>query len=164
MSVDGVRILGRADRIDRMDDGSLAIVDYKTGGPPSWQMVKQGYSLQLGVIGLIAEAGGFKDAAGQPVEFEYWSLAKDPKRKDENHFGYVSQPFKTDRRPNALDKEDFLPETRRYLDEAIGRWIRGDDPFTARLNPDVPVYADYDQLMRLDEWQPRLSADDEDEG
>lgn len=51
--------------------------------------------------------------------------------------------------------EDFLPETERYLGQAIDLWIKGDAPFTARMVPDLPVYTDYDQLMRLDEWQAR---------
>ena len=164
MTVDGIRIHGRADRIDRLANGSLAVVDYKTGTPPSWQMVKQGFSLQLGLIGLIAASGGFAGAAGQPEEFEYWSLAKDSRRRAENGFGFVASPFRTNRRPNALEKDEFLEVTRGYLGDALSRWIKGSDPFTARLNPDVPVYSDYDQLMRLDEWLPRLSADEGDEG
>jgi ATP-dependent helicase/nuclease subunit B len=31
----------------------------------------------------------------------------------------------------------------------------GSEPFTARLNPDLAGYSDYDQLMRLDEWLGR---------
>ena len=51
--------------------------------------------------------------------------------------------------------EDFLPEAERYLDEALDKWILGDLPFTARLNPNAPGYDTYDQLMRLDEWLGR---------
>jgi ATP-dependent helicase/nuclease subunit B len=58
MTVDGVRIHGRADRIDRLADGTLAMVDYKTGTPPSARMVQEGFALQLGLIGLIAQGGG----------------------------------------------------------------------------------------------------------
>ena len=50
----------------------------------------------------------------------------------------------------------MIPETARYLDEAIDRWILGAEPFTARLNPDIGGYNDFDQLMRLDEWLPNL--------
>jgi RecB family exonuclease len=46
-------------------DGTLAIVDYKTGTPPSGRMVQEGFALQLGLIGLIAQAGGFKDEDGR---------------------------------------------------------------------------------------------------
>ncbi len=163
MHVDGIRVHGRADRIDRLADGTLAIVDYKTGMPPSRRMVRQGYSLQLGVIGLIAAAGGFKEAAGDPTEFEYWSLAKDKKRRADNGFGYVEEPFKTAKAKDGLDKEEFLEVTRGHLENAIARWITGNNPFTARLNLDVPVYNDYDQLMRLDEWLPRLSPEEAEE-
>ena len=48
------------------------------------------------------------------------------------------------------------------LREAIARWLLGSEPFTARLNPDLPGYSDYDQLMRLDEWQGRERANAED--
>ncbi len=162
MTIEGVRIHGRADRIDRLADGSLAIVDYKTGSPPSRKMVKQGYSLQLGVIGLIATEGGFKDAAGVPQEFEYWSLARDKGRKDQNGFGYVESPFKTSR-ADGIEKEEFLDHSESKLREALSRWITGNDPFTARLNLDAPVYNDFDQLMRLDEWLPRLTPDEANE-
>ncbi|MDG2004797.1 MAG: PD-(D/E)XK nuclease family protein [Novosphingobium sp.] len=162
MQVKGVRIHGRADRIDHIESGGLAIVDYKTGKPPSRSMVKRGFSLQLGLIGLIAQAGGFKNVAGEPGEFEYWSLSKNDKRRQETGFGYVTAPFKTSRADGVV-KEEFLERTAEYLDDALTRWILGSDPFTARLNPDLAVYNDYDQLMRLEEWQPHMSPADEDE-
>jgi ATP-dependent helicase/nuclease subunit B len=95
LTVHGVRVFGRADRIDRLADGTLAIVDYKTGTPPSGRMVQEGFALQLGLIGLIAQAGGFKDedgrvtVAGEPTRFEYWSLA----RNRERGFGYCEEPI-----------------------------------------------------------------------
>ncbi|NKJ41671.1 double-strand break repair protein AddB [Novosphingobium sp. SG720] len=156
-TVDGIRIFGRADRIDRLPDGTLAVVDYKTGTPPSGRMVQEGFALQLGLIGLIAQAGGFKDkqgrvtVEGEPTRFEYWSLA----RNRERGFGYCEEPILEGRKKSGIPREDFLPETRRFLAEAIARWILGNEPFVARLNPDLPSYADYDQLMRLEEWQGR---------
>jgi ATP-dependent helicase/nuclease subunit B len=162
-TIRGVRIRARADRIDRLEDGGLAIVDYKTGQPPSRKMVKQGFSLQLGLVGLIAAKGGFEGVSGEPAEFEYWSLAKDQKRRAENGFGYCCEPFATDR-ADGVAKEDFLRVTADYLDDAITRWIVGDDPFTARLNPDLPSYTDYDQLMRLDEWLPHMTREEAEEG
>ena len=149
--VDGVRIHGRADRIDRQADGTLAVIDYKTGMPPSGRMVEQGFALQLGLIGLIAQGGGFDGVSGTPDAFEYWSLARTKQRG----FGYRSEPVKEGKKQSGIPREDFLPETERYLKEAIARWILGSEPFTARLNPDLPGYSDYDQLMRLDEWQGR---------
>ena len=41
-SIAGVRLGGKADRIDRLADGGLAIVDYKTGQPPSEEGGRRG--------------------------------------------------------------------------------------------------------------------------
>jgi len=152
MTLAGVRVYGRADRIDRKADGKLVVVDYKTGKPPSGVQVEKGYALQLGTLGLIAAASGFAGVAGLPDGFEYWSLGKGA--KSETGFGYISEPI-ADGRKKGLPRAEFLTETRRMLIEAIDRWIKGDEPFEARLNPDFAGYNDYDQLMRLDEWQAR---------
>ena len=60
----GVTLRGKADRIDQLADGSLAIVDYKTGKPPSAKAMTEGFALQLGLLGLIAERGGFEGIDG----------------------------------------------------------------------------------------------------
>lgn len=150
----GVKIRGRADRIDRMADGSLIVVDYKTGRPPSRKRVEEGFSLQLGVLGLIAEAGGFERLEGAAEGFEYWSLAK-----DKEQFGFVDYPVKVAGKRSGLPLEDFLPRTADFLDDALDRWILGTEPFTARLNPDLDMYNDFDQLMRLDEWLASIGDD-----
>lgn len=161
MDVDGVRIHGRADRIDRLPDGTLAIVDYKTGSPPSSSMVEEGFALQLGLLGMMAEKGGFKGVTGTAEAFEYWSLAKAKSDSNPYGFGYVETPLKVGSKRSGLPPEDFLPETEKYLKSAIARWIKGNDPFTARLNPDYPAYDTYDQLMRLEEWLPHMDAEED---
>ena len=160
MHFEDVFVHGRADRIDRLEDGSLAIIDYKTGKPPSKAMVEEGFALQLGILGLIAQDGGFEGLAGEPGAYEYWSLGR---AKDDNPygFGYVEVPLKLSERQGGLLPEEFLPKTREKFGEAIGKYIRGDAPFTARENPNYPAYDTYDQLMRLEEWLPR-QADEED--
>ena len=161
MHVDGVRIHGKIDRLDRYADGTLAIVDYKTGSPPSSKMVEQGYALQLGLLGMMAERDGFKAASGEATGFEYWSLAKAKTDGNPFGFGYVETPLKVGSKRSGLPPEDFLPTTAAYLDGAIAAWIKGDEPFTARLNPDYPGYDTYDQLMRLDEWLPHMDVEGE---
>jgi ATP-dependent helicase/nuclease subunit B len=153
MKAGGVTINGKADRIDQLSDGTLAIIDYKTGKPPSNKRVEQGFSLQLGVLGLIADAGGFEGVRGKPERFEYWSLARND--KSDTGFGALIEPIPENGKRSGIPRAEFLSETRRYLDDAIARWIAGDEPFVARLNPDLPNFGDYDQLMRLDEWQAR---------
>lgn len=160
MEVAGIRVHGRADRIDRLADGSLAIIDYKTGHPPSAAKVEAGFALQLGVLGLIARDGQFADdkagllVTGDASAFEYWSFAR---KKGEQAFGYVEVPMKVGRKKSGVLPEDFLPHHETKLDQAIARFINGREPFTARENPDYEGYNDYDQLMRLEEWAIRLT-------
>ena len=49
----------------------------------------------------------------------------------------------------------FLKHSERHFAAAAARWLTGDDPFTAKLNPAYAPYGDYDQLMRLEEWYGR---------
>jgi ATP-dependent helicase/nuclease subunit B len=153
MEWSGVTIRGRIDRLDRLEDGSYAVVDYKTGRPPSGAQVEAGYALQLGTLGLMVENGGFAKATGKATRFEYWSLGRSD--KSETGFGYVTTPIREGAKRSGIAPDAFLPKAREYLDDALNRWILGDEPFTARLNPDAPGYATYDQLMRLDEWMGR---------
>jgi ATP-dependent helicase/nuclease subunit B len=146
--VEGVKLYGEADRIDRLADGSLAIVDYKTGKPPSAKAVAEGYSMQLGLLGLIAERGGFDGIEGIPACFEYWSLARDRTGK----LGYVASPVGG---RSGIDPAEFTAVAARNFLAAAARWLTGDEPFTAKLHPEHAPYGDYDQLMRLDEWYGR---------
>ncbi len=161
MMVDSVRIYGRADRIDQLEDGSLIIVDYKTGKPPSYAEVDAGFALQLGLLGMIAGEGGFKQdghviASGKARSFEYWSL-----KKDKDSFGLVSDMLKIPRKKDERrEPEDFLAKHSEFLGTAITQFIKGTQPFTARHNPDYKGYNTYDQLMRLDEWERNLGDDE----
>lgn len=150
IGIAGVTLEGRADRIDRLADGGLAIIDYKTGKPPSPTAVREGFSLQLGLLGLMAERGGFGALAGKAVAFEYWSLAK-----AKGAFGYRISPVDPDGANDRIVTADFTALAARHFGEAAAKWLTGDEPFTAKLVPEYAPYADYDQLMRLAEWYGR---------
>ncbi len=125
------------------------MVDYKTGQAPTAAMVRAGYSLQLGLLGLIAERGGFAPLGdnNRAREFEYWSLAKRG-----GSFGHIARPFAARPLPDDLAPEDFTAFAAEHLEAACAAWLTGDEPFTAKLVPEFAPYADYDQLMRLQEW------------
>jgi len=142
--VSGVTVHGRADRIDRLSDGGLAIIDYKTGAPPTQKAVNEGFALQLGLLGLIGRAGGFDQVTGDPLAFEYWSLAR-----YRGKFGRLMCPDKD------MEPGEFLGHAGRNFAEAVQKWLTGSEPFTAKLNPAYAPYGDYDQLMRLEEWYGR---------
>jgi ATP-dependent helicase/nuclease subunit B len=149
--IGAIRLEGKVDRIDADTTGRLAIVDYKTGKPPGKSQVAAGYALQLGLLGLIVEVGGFDGVTGVPAEFEYWSLARDTK----GGLGYVSTPVGLNKAGEGIAAEDFTAHARSHLDAAVARWLTGGDAFTAKLHPELAPYGDYDQLMRLDEWYGR---------
>jgi ATP-dependent helicase/nuclease subunit B len=140
----GITVYGVADRIDRLANGALAIVDYKTGQPPTHKAVNEGFALQLGLLGLIGRAGGFADVSGDLEAFEYWSLSR-----HKGSFGKLMCPDK-DMQPG-----EFLDHAYRNFAEVAGRWLTGTEPFKAKLNPAYAPYGDYDQLMRLEEWYGR---------
>ena len=150
IEVAGIELEGTVDRIDRLASGGIAIVDWKTGQPPSKRAVAEGYSMQLGLLGLIAERGGFKDISGKPEVFEYWSLAsKDGK------LGYATSPVGLTKQGQGIDPADFTARAARVLTGAVEAYLKGDAPFVAKLHPEYAPYGDYDQLMRLDEWYGR---------
>jgi len=142
--IEGVELYGFADRIDRCDDGRLALVDYKTGGAPSPKSVRAGFAMQLGLLGLIAERGGFDGIEGVPAVFEYWSLAR-----RRGSFGHVQSPLGG---KQPIEPEEFLRLAADIFRKAAHRWLTGSEPFTAKLHPEYSPYGEYDQLMRFDEW------------
>ena len=151
IKIAGITLKGKVDRIDRRADGRLAIIDYKTGMPPSAAQVETGYSMQLGLLGLIAERGGFDKVEGIPIDFEYWSLARDR----DGGFGYVASPVGG---KDGTAPEDFTALAAATLTRAIEHWLTGPAPFTAKVAPEFAPYGDYDQLMRLEEWYGRDMA------
>ena len=140
-----VLLKGKADRIDRLPDGGMAILDYKTGQPPSRKAVAEGFALQLGLLGVIARAGGFPEVSNQPRAHEYWSLAKKSGRKTP---GFVDAA-------DGGQPDAFLAAAADAFAAATARWLTGDEPFTAKLHPAYAPYGDYDQVMRLEEWYGR---------
>ncbi|HXV24540.1 MAG TPA: double-strand break repair protein AddB [Alphaproteobacteria bacterium] len=131
-----------ADRIDRLCDGGLAIVDYKTGLLPPRSEVAQGISPQLPLEAAMAEAGGFEGVpAGAVGELAFWRITggREP--------GEVCEI--------ALGEEagQLAAEALKGLTQLIATF---DDPATAYEPvpwPErAPRFSDYRHLARIDEW------------
>jgi ATP-dependent helicase/nuclease subunit B len=156
IEIAGITLDGTVDRIDRLPDESLAIVDWKTGKPPSKRAVAEGYSMQLGLLGLIAEKGGFgPDLHDDPTLFEYWSLASKA-----NALGYRETPVGLNKKGEGIDPAEFTTRAAGVLAAAVDHYLMGNAPFVAKLHPEYAPYGDYDQLMRLDEWYGRAARSD----
>jgi ATP-dependent helicase/nuclease subunit B len=146
----GIKLYGKADRVDRVPDGSIIVVDYKSGKAPSGAQVKAGYSLQLGLLGLIAREGGFKkvEKGTRASGFEYWSLG----RNSDGGFGKIASPVDPNGTRGRIPTDQFVDLVASQFVDVAATYLTGTAPFAARPHPDAPVFTDYDHLMRLDEW------------
>jgi ATP-dependent helicase/nuclease subunit B len=59
-------LTGKPDRIDRLDDGRLLLIDYKTGEPPTTKQ-QEHFDKQLLLLAAMAEAGGFRTLGPEEV-------------------------------------------------------------------------------------------------
>lgn len=158
--VDGIVLHGTADRVDQAADGTLAIVDYKTGAAPSGKSTGEGLNSQLGLLGLLAEEAGLGDLAPEPVgAFEYWELKRDRKKGVDGAVKAIKG-----QKPKPATAAAVVERAREALADLIARYLLGQDAF---IPGDAGKrYADFDQLMRRDEWFGRgdAGADAADEG
>ncbi len=153
MVTGGIRLHGKADRIDQLADGRLAIVDYKSGAAPSGNAAAEGLDNQLGLLGLLAEAGQVDEVDAAPVAaLEYWSLKRDRAKGAE---GKIS-PTHGSRR-ELKTAEDAVARAAEALAGLSARFLLGVEAFV----PGDPGsrYSDFDQLMRRDEWFGRGEGD-----
>ncbi len=145
----GITLEGRADRVDRDRAGSLAIIDYKTGAPPSHAQVEGGFALQLGLLAWLFENGGAEALPSAEVRaLRFWKLGggRTP--------GYAKNPLLhyRDETPVA----DHVALVMRAFDKLAADFLLGDKPFTAKLHPEHAArYRDHDHLARVAEWQAR---------
>jgi ATP-dependent helicase/nuclease subunit B len=144
---------GTADRVDQAADGTLAIVDYKTGAAPSAKSTGEGLNSQLGLLGLLAEDAGLGDLAPEPVgAFEYWELKRDRKKAVDGAVKAIKG-----QKPKPSTAAAVVERAREALAELSALYLLGQQAFVP--GDTGKRYADFDQLMRRDEWFGRDDAD-----
>lgn len=146
LGLDGLdfRLTAKPDRIDRLTDGSYAILDYKSGTPPSKDQVKH-FDKQLPLEAALLERGGFEHLPEARVSIlQYLSL------------GGAGR----DRVIEMEDDEGRLPDiawarlhdlVRHYADPANG--------YTSIRAAETTAFeGDYDHLARFGEWDLSQTA------
>ena len=133
-------LTARADRIDRVADGSLAIIDFKTGQAPSAPQVECGLAPQLSLEAALAEAGGFDGVPAAPAgELAVIRLTGGAKPGEQKTLD--------------LDASEVAGAAMAGLKKRIGQF---DDPNTPYLSRPAPMFeryfGDYDHLARVREW------------
>lgn len=151
--LDGKRtfvLSARADRIERRTDRTFAILDYKTGQPPTGKQVRMGLSPQLTLETAILRGGGFENipANSSVSELMYVKLSGnnpsgEPKLLE----------LKRDRNEEALFPDAAADEALKKLAALI---LRFEDEATAYTSLNLSMwsnrYGSYDDLARIKEW------------
>ena len=129
-------LFGTPDRIDRLPDGRLHLIDYKSGQTPS-EKQQNHFDKQLRLAAAMAERGAFADLGPEEVALiTYIGL------------GAGEKAVETALTPDFLEQEwqRFVTLITRYHQRATG--------YTARRALFEDRYTgDYDHLSRYGEWQ-----------
>ncbi len=149
---DTLRLTVRADRIEALADGRYAILDYKTGAPPTAAQVSAGLAPQLTLEAAILHRGGFDGIpAGASVkELMYVRLrGGDP----------AGEPLRIDVKDSSPDQEAGNAFAR--LAGVAARFAERETPYRSLVHPMWRTrYGVYDHLARVKEWSLTGGADD----
>jgi ATP-dependent helicase/nuclease subunit B len=137
------KLTGIADRIERLRDGSYAIVDYKTGQARTEKQVRTGLAPQLTLETAILHAGKFGALSpGAVSEIAYVTLrGGDP--------AGLSCPIAFKEGTPDSQAEHALA----WLKEIAARFADEATPYRSLVHPMWTThYGDYDHLARVKEW------------
>ncbi|MEO0945284.1 MAG: PD-(D/E)XK nuclease family protein, partial [Pseudomonadota bacterium] len=145
---------GEADRIDELSDGTLAIIDFKTGEPPSAKQVKAGLNAQLALEVAMKQRGAFDFKGGlsqKPVSVIGWVKVNGrdvvAPFKPANIMDKKNEPGDTPEELGALAERQLISLIRQYRSPSQGYMSRPRADFETRFQ------GDYDHLARIKEWQ-----------
>ncbi len=161
---DQLRLTGVADRIDLMKDGSVDLIDYKTGSSPSLKEARALLDPQLALEAAALSAGAFK-AMGQ---------------RDAQNLTYVRlKPAAGFKAENVNNQDPAKPDdaskktAMQLAQDAIGQFAKlvgdlksGKYGFISRLTPaqQRDYGGDFDHLARVAEWTTAEDGDEEEDG
>ena len=131
---------GRADRIDELRYGNGAIIDYKTGAPPSDKQVIQLIAAQLPLEAAMLAEGGFPDAGKlSPTELIYVRFAGGAKPGE--------------LRIVKADAHELAVKVKELLVARVAQFDAPEQPYLSRVMPfRLEFSGDYDHLARAREW------------
>jgi ATP-dependent helicase/nuclease subunit B len=140
----------RADRIERRHDETFAILDYKTGQPPTGKQVRMGLSPQLTLEAAILREGGFE---GIPADSSVGELVYVRLSGNNPPGEQKSLELKINKSDPTQPPDAAADEARRKLEALIRAFENEDQAYTSlNLSMWSNRYGTYDDLARIKEW------------
>lgn len=147
-----IEISAKADRIERFGN-QWAVLDYKTGSPPSAKQVVAGWDPQLPLTGAIIYSGGFSKHQIKPAEIGQLAyLQLSGGREPIKHKLIKLQ------KPNALTPiQQLVEEELSRVQQLFARFAKLDTPYRSQPRAVyTDSYSDFDHLARRAEWSAIL--------
>jgi ATP-dependent helicase/nuclease subunit B len=143
-------LTAKADRIDRREDASYRIIDYKTGQPPTQIAIKNHIAVQMTLEAAMLERGAFAAAgvrAGPVSDLEYL------------HLSGRYPPG----RAHAVKLEDGLFDAAlASVEKLIAAYRAPDKAYISQARPNLINFESrYDHLARVDEWRANMLGSEE---
>ena len=136
------RLFARADRIEILKDGTVALIDFKTGDPPTQKQINIGLTPQLTLEAAIAKQGGF-ESLGSRVSRELLYVKLGGKKN-----GSVIAV-----KPEEMSLDELIDRHYSHLIAMIDAHWNKKHPFLSRpIAEFARRFGDYDHLARVKEW------------
>ena len=132
----GITVEAICDRVELLDDGTIAIIDYKTSSTlPTGIDVKSGFSPQLLIQAIVAE-----NELKRPVShLSYW---------------HITSAGISEKIPIKKDLESYIIDAKKGLYDLLRTLLNGDLRLSAVPNYDKKsAYNDYSCMEREEEWR-----------
>lgn len=156
-ALDNFTLVGKADRLDVKRDGTLEIIDFKTGGVPPPKDMAAFDAPQLLLEAAMARAGVFPDLAPRDsAALTYIKIGLGPA-------AFQIKPFKPRGGMTLMQAVDeIVRRTQSHVDAFL---LHDGLPMAARIRPRIETGrksfpGDYDHLARTDEWTLTAGVDD----
>ena len=155
--LDGFVLAGKADRIDLRTDGTLEILDFKTGGVPQPKDMTAFEAPQLLLEAAMARAGVFPGIAPREAHaLVYIKIGLGPA-------AFQTREFSLRKGMTLAGAVDEIE--RRMQGHVQAFLLDGSRPMAARIRPRTdtgrkPWPGPYDHLARTDEWTLTAGVDD----
>lgn len=139
----------KADRIDRLNAGGVAVFDYKTGAPPPTDKQQSKFSPQLPLTALIVREGGFDDLGASSVERFAYLKVLNRKAGEANETGAEGEKC-----------EAAITEAEAGLKALLTHFNNPETSYPSQPRPQfIREYGDFDHLARRGERRSQEGAE-----